>query len=818
MKGETRRVIHLDASRFGGRQRTAPGPIDNSFFLNSRTKLTGKTLENPYRQHAYFYSAVKRATATLSKAPFILLQETGESSEADPLRTRRDSWQLLCKEFRTLPPALFDIFHGKGEKARRQLSREFYTTVRRFAPTAPLSTLCRAVGVEPIEEGPWWNLFRDVNPEMTRSQLWDATTVYMMTDGESFWIPLKDGKKWEPPPSAVTGAEQAKYIPTEIWPYGKRGWKPIRDPEKKRITAWKLEDKTITETAQTFKSNQIGHFKFFDPMNPARGLAPAEALKIELAQDHNAARYNLAFFERGAQLPWVMVFSNGINPTQKQDVEEQLLRDVTGLDNMHQPAVFDGDAKIEKLGMSQRDMDYYTLRQWVRDEVLAAVGTPKSEMGIFQDVNKASAVISKRVFWDNTLLPLMTYYEDNTDSFLFAPVTGGAVFGAFDTSNIEALREDLVGKAKVAETLWKMGFTADEINERLNLGFDTAAWRQKWWVNQNMVPVSATGERDDVTPEGPDDDGDEGGGGSGDDTGDGGDGGDSGGDGDKPEEPGEEPEKPEGEAFPLVRAPFDEADREAVQLVFLQANRVQRIVDTVRTRMVFTLQKAVAEGATKAKLLDAVRKQFGFVAGASNVGSKALTEAAQMTSIARRVQMQRKRVPQNQWLSARDQRVRDDHKTLDGQVQPVGFNYGELIGSPGVLEFPHDPRAPAEQVVNCRCALIPYSEGATQLWGGEDARERLWLVIVGKVMEPGQRALHKIIHKIFWRIRGAQLRIIGEADLESTSVQALAFEPIEFKEALTELSTPVYKKIWAAALEELEEELAELGALPPAPA
>jgi hypothetical protein len=83
-------------------------------------------------------------------------------------------------------------------------------------------------------------------------------------------------------------------------------------------------------------------------------------------------------------------------------------------------------------------------------------------------------------------------------------------------------------------------------------------------------------------------------------------------------------------------------------------------------------------------------------------------------------------------------------------------------------------------------------------------------------MEPGQRALHKVIHKIFWRIRGAQLKLIGDADLESTSVQALAFEPKEFKEALTELSTPVYKDIWAAALEELDEELAELGNLPAA--
>lgn len=751
----------------------------------------------------------------------MLLRETSEQSTADNLRTRRDTWKELCQQYRAINPELFDIFESKGNRVRRRLARDFYTTIRRFAPVAPLETICRAVGVEPVEEGPWWELFRDVNPEMTRSQLWEATTVYMNTDGETFWVPLKDGGKWTPPPEPVKGAEQGKLVPTEIWPYGAKGWKPVRDPQKKRITAWTLEDKTITDNKQTFKIDQIGHFKFFDPNNPARGLAPAEALKIELMQDHNAARYNLAFFERGAQLPWVMIFQNGINPTQKADVEEQLIKDYTGIDNMHQPAVFDGDAKIEKLGMSQRDMDYFTLRQWVRDEVLAVVGTPKSEMGIFQDVNKASAIVSKRVFWDNTLMPLMTYYEDNTDSFLFAPVTGGELFGAFDTSNVEALREDLVGKAKVAETLWKMGFTADEINERLDLGFEPAAWRQKWWVNQNMIPVSATGEKEEPTePDGDGDgDGDEenpGGPGTPGDEGDGDGGGDTGGGDGKPDPDtpaGDPAEPPESESGPLARAPFSEADREAVQLVFLQANRVQRIVDTVRDKMVFTLQKGVAAGASKTALLDLVREQFRFVAGTPNVGSKALTEAAQMTSIARRVQMQRKRIPQNQWLSARDQRVRDDHKTLDGQVQEVGFNYGEIIGSTGVLEFPLDPRAPAEQVVNCRCALIPYSEGGKQLWVSEEDRTRLWEYIVAKVMEPGQKRLHKVIHKIFWRIRGAQLQLIGDADLESSSVQALAFEPKEFKESLTELTTPIYKDIWTAAVEELDEELEELGLL-----
>jgi hypothetical protein len=59
---------------------------------------------------------------------------------------------------------------------------------------------------------------------------------------------------------------------------------------------------------------------------------------------------------------------------------------------------------------------------------------------------------------------------------------------------------------------------------------------------------------------------------------------------------------------------------------------------------------------------------------------------------------------------------------------------------------------------------------------------------------------------------------VQEADLETATVQRLAFDVPEFKEALTDLTLPIYKDIWAAAVEELDEELAEIGLLPPEPA
>ncbi|MFE9127807.1 phage minor head protein [Streptomyces sp. NPDC007148] len=60
-----------------------------------------------------------------------------------------------------------------------------------------------------------------------------------------------------------------------------------------------------------------------------------------------------------------------------------------------------------------------------------------------------------------------------------------------------------------------------------------------------------------------------------------------------------------------------------------------------------------------------------------------------------------------QWLSRRDDRVRHDHAGANGQIQLLDdpFTVGGIE-----MDAPHDPTAPASQVVNCRCILAVHPE------------------------------------------------------------------------------------------------------------
>jgi hypothetical protein len=57
----------------------------------------------------------------------------------------------------------------------------------------------------------------------------------------------------------------------------------------------------------------------------------------------------------------------------------------------------------------------------------------------------------------------------------------------------------------------------------------------------------------------------------------------------------------------------------------------------------------------------------------------------------------------HRWLATEDHRTRPDHVEADGQVQPWGHPF--TVGGFQMMH-PHDPAAPAKEVVNCRCVEL----------------------------------------------------------------------------------------------------------------
>lgn len=139
--------------------------------------------------------------------------------------------------------------------------------------------------------------------------------------------------------------------------------------------------------------------------------------------------------------------------------------------------------------LSHKDMEFQATRASVADSVRTAYRASKTALGMTEDINRATALVMKRQHWEGVLIPQATYAEDLLDSRLFTRPRD-LIWGCFDFSTVEALREDLADRVDVAKGLAAVGWTAREINNRLELGGEEKPWWDTWYRPANVVPVN----------------------------------------------------------------------------------------------------------------------------------------------------------------------------------------------------------------------------------------------------------------------------------------------------------------------------------------
>lgn len=137
-----------------------------------------------------------------------------------------------------------------------------------------------------------------------------------------------------------------------------------------------------------------------------------------------------------------------------------------------------------------------------------------------------------------------------------------------------------------------------------------------------------------------------------------------------------------------------------------RASRAFRYLNETTVADVYnTIDKGIDEGRTVQQIAEDLRARFSDIA---EIGSRAMTiartetltavslgQAAAMTDAATVIPDLKK-----MWISADDDRVRDSHDALHGDVVPYDQSFKNG------LDFPRDPSGPAEEVINCRCSWI----------------------------------------------------------------------------------------------------------------
>ena len=150
-------------------------------------------------------------------------------------------------------------------------------------------------------------------------------------------------------------------------------------------------------------------------------------------------------------------------------------------------------------------------------------------------------------------------------------------------------------------------------------------------------------------------------------------------------------------------------------LQFLES-RTQIIQGTMPVTLQTNLRRSLLEGInasdTLVELRDRVSRVFNNAASPAKTLQVAVTETGGFVNGARDTMFKAQGFVDEEWITSLDEHVRASHEVYGAAgVKPRGFDYLTIRPTDnrfgGRLLFPHDPDAPADEIINCRCAKRP---------------------------------------------------------------------------------------------------------------
>jgi HK97 family phage portal protein len=338
-------------------------------------------------------------------------------------------------------------------------------------------------GGDDVTSGPLYALFRRPNTVLSRFDLWKETAAWWHIEGEAFW--------W-------FGPDYAGGLPKELY---------ILNPRRLRheeYDGWEMSGGIAHKGRRWFYhagtelipilSDELIHFRDWNPWNPVRGINPLVSLALELEQDYYANKANSQLLKNNAIPQGVLKTDQTLRPEEADQLERRWENKYGAVRAGRKIAVLGKGTEFKALSFTPEVVKLFELKRWNLYTILAKYGIPPR----VANINDKSTSLSGKdtaeqhsACWKYTLIPILRQFEQILESQFFMRF-GLKETGVFDLWDIPELQEseDAQSRRDIAEINAGLKTINDVLKER---GKDTKPWGDRWYRPKNLVPVDRVG-------------------------------------------------------------------------------------------------------------------------------------------------------------------------------------------------------------------------------------------------------------------------------------------------------------------------------------
>ena len=313
---------------------------------------------------------VTPATKASATAPLIALHHTGQ-----PVWSPRD----------------YAAFAREGY-ARNPI---VYRAVRMIAEAAASVPLRLFEGASEIAEHPLLDLLAQPNAAACGPDMLEDWYGYLLIAGNAYMEAVSVGGA--PRELHVLRPDRMKIVP------GTDGW-----PEAYEYTANGLAVRFRQSPEEGVRP--ILHMALFNPSNDYYGMSPIEAASSAIDLHNAASSWNKALLDNAARPSGALVYTAAeghLTEEQFARLKAELETNYQGAMNAGRPLLLEGGLDWRAMSLTPQEMDFIEAKHVAAREIALALGLPPMLLGIPGDNTYSNYAEASRVFWRQTVLPLV---------------------------------------------------------------------------------------------------------------------------------------------------------------------------------------------------------------------------------------------------------------------------------------------------------------------------------------------------------------------------------------------------------------------------
>lgn len=241
---------------------------------------------------------------------------------------------------------------------------------------------------------------------------------------------------------------------------------------------------------KTFPVSDVIHMMHMDPASLTVGAPILKSIARTVDSDREAEQWQKVSMQNRGVPDGMLRVNQHIDPLQRQRLVEQMRTDWTGRQNARAPFIGSDNLEWVPFAQTPAELDFIQSRQFNREGICAAFSVPMPMVGDYNKATLANIETARKIFWLDTMMPLLEIMEGDLNAQLVQPEYGNDVRIRYDLTNVDAIQENRREKIEAARGLWSMGVPFNDINTTLELGFEEIEGGAVGYLQAGLLPTN----------------------------------------------------------------------------------------------------------------------------------------------------------------------------------------------------------------------------------------------------------------------------------------------------------------------------------------